>query len=66
MKVNKEMLIAEVLENAKDIDGVIGELTAMGMHCLHCALAHEETLEQAAAAHGKSVDDVVAKINKYC
>jgi hybrid cluster-associated redox disulfide protein len=60
------MLIAEVLENAEDIDGVIAELNALGMHCLHCALAHGETLAQAAAVHGQSVDDVVAKINKYC
>ena len=33
------------------------------MHCLHCMLAHGETIEEAAAVHGIDADELVAKLN---
>ena len=36
-----------------------------GMHCLGCAMAHGETLEQACAVHGIDVDELAQKINDF-
>ncbi len=38
---------------------------AAGMHCLGCAMAHGETLEQACAVHGIDVDKLAKQINDY-
>jgi hybrid cluster-associated redox disulfide protein len=34
-----------------------------GMHCLGCAAAHFETLEQGCGAHGIDVDELVKDLN---
>ena len=63
MKITKDMLIADALKcgNAEEIANV---LFAAGMHCLGCALAHNETVEDAAAVHGVDVDALVDKLNE--
>lgn len=63
MKITKDMLIADALKcgNAEAIANV---LFAAGMHCLGCALAHNETVEDAAAVHGVGVDELVEKLNE--
>ena len=49
--ITKDMLIADAL-------------FSVGMHCLGCALAHNETVEDAANAHGVDVDELVEKLNE--
>lgn len=63
MKITKDMLIGEVIEqgNREEIAAV---LHGMGMHCLGCAIAHGETVEDAASVHGVDVDDLVDKLNE--
>ncbi|MGN1099518.1 MAG: DUF1858 domain-containing protein [Christensenellales bacterium] len=61
--ITKEMKIAEALSYG-DADKMAEVLYSFGMHCLHCALAHGETLEQAAATHNVDVDEMVAKLNE--
>lgn len=61
--ISKDMLIIDIL-NQGDPDKLAGVLQESGMHCLHCVLAHGETLEQAAAVHGLDVDDLVVKLNE--
>ena len=39
-------------------------LMSVGMHCLGCAMARGETVEQAAGVHGVDADDLVAKMNE--
>ena len=56
------MLIIDVLAQG-DPDKLAEVLQESGMHCLHCMLAHGETLEEAAAVHGINVDELVAKLN---
>lgn len=57
-------------------DTVIGEVVmaapqaaplfqAIGMHCLGCAMASGETLEEACAVHGVDPDEFIAKLNKF-
>ncbi len=60
--VTKDMLIIDVLKQG-DADKLAAVLQDSGMHCLHCMLAHGETIEQAAAVHGLDADELVAKLN---
>ncbi|MBQ2717428.1 MAG: DUF1858 domain-containing protein [Clostridia bacterium] len=59
-KVTKDTLISEILEinpNAAEI------LFAHGMHCLGCAIAHQETIEQATNAHGEDLEQLLNELN---
>jgi len=60
--ISKDMLVIEILEQG-DADKLAAVLMESGMHCLHCTLAHGETLEEAAAVHGIDVDKLVEKLN---
>ena len=63
-KISKEMLIADALKTAKNPEALADVLFSYGMHCLGCALAHGETIEQAAEVHGVNVDEMVDALNK--
>lgn len=56
------MLIIDILQQG-DPDKISEVLMESGMHCLHCMLAHGETLEEAAAVHGIDVEDLVKRLN---
>lgn len=47
--ITKDMTIAKVLEENPACAPVFMQF---GMHCLGCAIAHGETVEQAAEVHG--------------
>ena len=49
MEITRETLISEIIDNCPQAFPVFQEI---GMHCMGCALASGETLEQACAAHG--------------
>lgn len=60
--IDKTMTIGEILE----VDGSIAPiLMHVGMHCLSCAAASEETLEEAAMVHGLDVYALEDIINEY-
>ncbi|MBD5092101.1 MAG: DUF1858 domain-containing protein [Clostridiales bacterium] len=63
--VTKDMLISKVLEQG-DANKIADVLMESGMHCLHCMMAHGETLEEACAVHGVDADKLVEKINAVC
>ncbi len=59
--IDKDMLIVDVVEanpNAPEI------LLSYGMHCLGCAIAHGETIEEAAEVHGIDLNQLLADLNK--
>lgn len=59
-KITKDTLISELLAinpNAAEI------LFAHGMHCLGCAVAHQETIEQAISVHGEDLDELLNELN---
>ena len=59
--ITGDMLIMEVVEaneNAPEI------LLSFGMHCLGCALAHGETVAEAAAVHGIDLQVLLDALNK--
>ena len=60
-KITKDTLIADCLK----INPNSGEiLLAVGMHCLGCAMAHGETIEQAVSVHGEDLNKLLAKLNE--
>lgn len=63
--VTKDMLIIDILKQG-DSDKIAEVLMESGMHCLHCMLAHGETLEEACAAHSVDVNKLVEKLNAIC
>lgn len=62
-KITKDMLISDAIEQG-DMEAIRDCLMSFGMHCFGCALAHGETIEQAAMAHGIDVDDMVDALNQ--
>lgn len=60
--ITKDMLIVDILKqgNEEEISEV---LLNSGMHCLHCMLAHGETLEEAAAVHGIDINQLIDELN---
>ncbi len=62
MQATKDMLIQQVIELD---EGTADILMNSGMHCLGCAMAHGESIEQACAVHGIDSDALIGEINKY-
>ena len=60
--ITKDMTIYEVLQINPQIAPVFFEF---GMHCLGCPISRGETVEQAAAAHGVDVNDMLARLNEF-
>ena len=61
-EITKDMVIGDILDNEP---GTAMFFLEMGMHCLGCPASRGETVEEACAVHGVSVDELVAKINEY-
>lgn len=59
-RITEGMSISEVLEKYPDTAEVF---FAHGLHCLGCAAAHFESLEEAAKAHGIDLKKLVADLN---
>ncbi|MDO4493371.1 MAG: DUF1858 domain-containing protein [Clostridia bacterium] len=62
MAVSKDMTIMEII-NVNE--GIAPILMNAGMHCLGCAMAHGETLEEACMVHGIDADALMDEINAF-
>ena len=60
--VTKDTIIGDILDMDESTAPYFLE---MGMHCLGCPSSRGETLEQACAVHGVSVDELVDKLNEH-
>ena len=60
-KITKDMTVAEVLEQNKNLKDV---LMGFGMHCFSCPCALAETLEEAAEVHEIEIDFLLEKLNE--
>ncbi len=58
--ITKDMVIGDVLKANPDNAKVLMEA---GMHCLGCPSSQAESLEDACAVHGMSVEDLLKKLN---
>jgi hybrid cluster-associated redox disulfide protein len=59
-QLTKDTLIADILQAAPETEGLF---YSIGMHCLGCAMANDETLAEACLAHGVDVDQFIEKAN---
>ena len=62
MEISRETLIAEIVENCPQAMPAFMEI---GMHCMGCAMASGETVEQACAAHGVDPDEFLAYLADF-
>ena len=62
MEITRDTVIGEIVENCPEAMPVFQEI---GMHCLGCAMASGETVEQACAAHGVDPDEFLDYLMKY-
>ena len=62
MEITRETMLSEILENCPE---AMPAFQAIGMHCMGCALATGENVEQACAAHGVDVDAFLKKLNEF-
>ena len=58
----KESLISEVLANAPQAAPLF---MSIGMHCLGCAMASGESLEEACMVHGVNPDAFIERLNAF-
>ncbi len=59
--ITAEMTIAEILRKKASSEEILKEF---GMHCSGCAIASQETLEQAARTHSVELKKLVEALNK--
>ena len=62
MDLSRESMICDILE---DFPEAMPKFQELGMHCLGCALATAESLEQACAAHGIDPDEFLVELKAY-
>lgn len=62
MTITKDMTIGAIL----DLDPSTATFfMQMGMHCLGCPASRGESVEDACAVHGVSVDELLEKLNAH-
>jgi hybrid cluster-associated redox disulfide protein len=61
-EITKETMISEILENVPQAMPVFQDI---GMHCMGCALASGENIEQACYAHGVDPDAFVKNLKAF-
>ena len=62
MDLSRESMISDILE---DFPEAMPKFQELGLHCLGCALATAESLEQACAAHGIDPDEFLVELKAY-
>ncbi len=62
MELTRETLISEIVENCPQ---AMPAFQAIGMHCMGCALASGENLEQACFAHGVDPDEFLSYLEAF-
>lgn len=61
-EITKDMKIGEILDANREITPFF---LNMGMHCLGCPSARNETVAQACMVHGVNADELIAEINAF-
>ena len=61
-QVAKDTIIADIMMNAPQS---VPMFQAIGMHCMGCALASGENVEEACMTHGIDPDEFISKLNEF-
>ena len=62
MRITKDTKISTIVENAPQAMPMFRQI---GMHCMGCAMASGETLEQACWVHGVDPDWFIHELNVF-
>ena len=62
MEIQRETLIGEIVQNCPE---ALPVFQAIGMHCMGCAMASGETVEEACAVHGVDPDEFLQALADY-
>ena len=62
IEITKDTIVADIMMNVPESAPLFQEI---GMHCLGCAYATGESVEQACNAHGVDADAFLAKLNDF-
>ena len=60
--ISKETLISDIVEYFPE---AMPAFQAIGMHCMGCAMASGETVEEACAVHGVDPDEFLEALKRY-
>ena len=61
-EISKDTLIGEIVTNFPQ---AMPAFQAIGMHCMGCAMASGENIEQACAVHGVDADEFVTELKAF-
>ncbi len=61
-EITKDTVIADIMMNAPETQPLF---RSIGMHCMGCAMASGENVEEACSVHGVDTDAFVAKLNEF-
>lgn len=62
MEITRDTLIGEIVVNCPE---AMPKFQEIGMHCMGCALASEESVEEACAVHGVDPDEFIVDLKAY-
>ena len=62
MELTRQTMISEIVEKCPQ---AMPAFQALGMHCMGCALASGENLEQACMAHGVNPDEFLTYLEAF-
>jgi len=61
-QIEKTTIIGEIVRNAPE---TMPLFRSIGMHCMGCAMANGETVEEACMVHGVNADEFVQAVNDF-
>lgn len=62
MEITRETRIGDIVVNCPE---AMPAFLSIGMHCMGCAMASEETVEEACAVHGIDPDEFLEALKDY-
>lgn len=62
MEITRDTLIGDIVANCPE---AMPAFQAIGMHCMGCAMASGETVEEACAVHGIDPDEFIEGLIDY-
>ena len=62
IEVNKDTVIGDIIDQAPQ---AFVMFKAIGMHCMGCAMASGETVEEACEVHGVNADEFIKSLNAF-
>ena len=62
MEITRDTLIGDIFNECPE---AMPKFMEIGMHCMGCALASQERVEEACAVHGVDPDDFIVDLKEY-